>query len=121
MSSKSLLSERHLQTIEHHLPEKRRDRRVVEAILFRKFSRQGLTEVCETFEVTRTRRHPCTVEVEANGTLPAIMEALKLKPAGAAARSRGGSRPTYWRDEAMVAAVAAIRFQNFRQALRAAR
>ena len=115
MSSKSLLSERHWHTIERHLPEKRRDRRVVEAILFRKFSRQGLTEVCETFEVTRTRRHPWTVEVEANGTLPAII------PAGAAARSRGGSRPTYWRDEAMVAAVAAIRFQKFRQALRAAR
>ena len=70
MSSKSLLSDRHWHTIERHLPEKRRDWHLVEAILYRQFSGQGLTEVCQTFEVTRTRLHQWAVELEADGTLP---------------------------------------------------
>ena len=121
MSSKSLLSDRHWHTIERHLPEKRRDWHLVEAILYRQFSGQGLTEVAELFQVTRTRLHQWTVQFEADGTLPAIMAALKLEPAGAAARSRGGSRPTYWRNESMMAAVAQIRLEGFREALRAGR
>ena len=49
-----------------------------------------------------------------------LMAALKLQPASATVR-RGGGRPSYHRDPAIVAAVTAIRLENFREALRAAR
>ncbi|HYJ84886.1 MAG TPA: hypothetical protein VEW46_02360 [Pyrinomonadaceae bacterium] len=47
------------------------------------------------------------------------MATLKLEPAGAAAKSRGGGRATYYNNPEMVDAVAAIRMLGFRDALRA--
>jgi hypothetical protein len=119
MSSKSALSNAQWRKIERYLPETRRNRLMIEAILFREFSGQSLTDVAEVFGITRVRLFQWEHAIEA--VLPAIMAALRLESAGPLARCRSGSRPSYRRDQAMVDAVAAIRFQSFREALRGSR
>jgi transposase len=57
MGFKPALSDARWRRIEKLLPESRRDRQVIEAILYREFSGQSLTEVAEAFEVTRVRLH----------------------------------------------------------------
>ena len=96
--------------------ESRRDRQMIEAILFREFSGQSLTDVAELFGVTRVR---CiSGNMRSRLELPAIMAALKLEPAGTARqRCRSGSRHHH-RDPAMIAAIAAIRMRGFKDALR---
>ncbi|WP_065754174.1 hypothetical protein [Bradyrhizobium paxllaeri] len=64
-----------------------------EAILYREFSGRSLTETAEAFNVTRVRPHQWHHGIEAE--LPAIMTALKLEPASASARCRGGDRPSF--------------------------
>ena len=93
MSSKSALSDAQWRKIERYLPETRRDRLMIEAILFREFSGQSLTDVAELFGITRVRLFQWEHAIEA--VLPAIMAALRLEPAGPLARCRSGSRPTF--------------------------
>ena len=121
MGSRSALTAAQWRKIEKILPEKMRNQVMIEAILYREFSGRSLTQVSETFGLTRIRLHTWHTALEADGRLRKIMAALKLEPAGPLARCRSGSRPTYWRNQAMVDAVAAIRLQNFREALRGSR
>ena len=103
MSSKSALSDRQWRRIEKLLPANRRDRLMIEAVLFREFSGQSLSDVAELFGITRVRLHQWHHAIEAD--LPAIMAAVRLEPAGRSARCSSGSRPTYHNDPAMMAAV----------------
>ena len=57
MGSQPLLTEPQWRKIARHLPESRRDRQMIEAILYREFSGQSLAEVSEAFGVTRVRLH----------------------------------------------------------------
>ena len=90
---------------------------MITAILYREFSGQSLSEVAQQFSITRARLQAWARALEDD--LPAIMATLKLEPAGAAAKSRGGGRATYYNNPEMVDAVAAIRMLGFRDALRA--
>jgi hypothetical protein len=114
MGFKPALNERQWNRIAELLPETRRDRVVIEAILFRAHSGRSLAEVSETFEVKRSTLHLWQVAIATK--LPAIMAALKLEPASPLARSRGGSR--HHHSTEMQATIAAIRMQGFRDALR---
>jgi hypothetical protein len=93
---------------------------MITALLFYEFSGSR----CATSATNTGCREPTCSEwhqaLEADGSLADIMATLKLEPASALARRRGG-RPFYHRDQAMVAAVAELRLQNFAEALRAGR
>jgi hypothetical protein len=122
MSSKPLLSAAQWRAIAPLLPEKlRRDQTAIEAILFREFSGRSLTEVSETFGITRVKLHTWQHAIEASGALSKIMAVLKLEPANPLAKARSGERSRYHNDPAMVAAIAAIRMHGFRDALREGR
>jgi hypothetical protein len=121
MSPKSALSEAQWRKIERYLPETRRDQLMIEAVLYRRFSGQSLSEVAALFSITRVRLHQWHHALDADGSLTKVMAALRLEPAGPLARCRSGSRPTYHNNPEMIAAVAAIRMQSFRQALRGSR
>jgi hypothetical protein len=115
MGSNSLLSDAQWRRIEKLLPENRHDRTVIAALLYREHSGQPLRHVGEVFGLSRTRLHEWHRAIEAD--LPRIMAVLKIEPAGALARRRGG-RPFYHRDPKMVAAVTELRLRNFADALR---
>ena len=112
----SALSERQWAAITKLLPENRRDRQMIEAIAYRRFSGQSLAEVSGTFGVTKVRLH--TWEQAIAHELPAIMKALKLKPASALASTHSGHRPSYYHNPEMLAAIVALRMRGFRDALR---
>ena len=116
MSSVPLLSDAQWSRIENILPEHRRDRKVITAILYREFTGQSLSQVAEVFAIARVRLHQWHHAIEAD--LPGIMAALRLEPASPLARWLGGSRPSHHNDSEMVAAVAAIGMQGFRDASR---
>jgi hypothetical protein len=101
------------------LPENRRDRQMIEAVLYRKFSGQSLAEVSEIFGITKVRLHQWEHAIAAE--LPAIMAALRLELADALAQTRSGHRPSYYRDPKMLAAIVGLRLQGFRDALRGSR
>jgi hypothetical protein len=115
-SNMGFLTERQWRQIESILPQTRRDRLVIEAILYREFSGQSLAEVAEVFALTKVRLHQWHHAIAAE--LPQIMATLRLERASASARCRSGSRPTYRDNPAMVAAVGELRLRKFRQALR---
>jgi hypothetical protein len=118
MGSNLLLTNRQWRKISELLAENRRDAVMIEAVLYREFSGQSLIHAAEVFGLTRVRLHEWHRAIAADGSLARIMAALKLEPASALMRRRGG-RPFYHRDAKMVAAVAQIRLQNFCEALRA--
>ena len=90
---------------------------MITAILYREFSGQSLSEVAQQFSIPCARLRAWAAALEDD--LPAIKATLKLEPAGAAAKSRGRGRATYYNNPEMVDAVAAIRMLGFRDALRA--
>ena len=116
MSSVPLLSDAQWSRIENILPENRRDRTVITAILYLEHSGQPLRHVGEQYGLSQTRLHEWHHAIEADGTLGRIMAALKLEPASAPAR---GDRPFHSHNPAMVAQVTALRLRNFGDALRA--
>ena len=113
MNSNSMLSERQWRKIEPLLPDNRRDRLMIEAVLFREFSGQSLTEIAWQFGTTRVRLHQWSHALA--HLLPGIMAALKLEPAGRRGRMFYGS------NSAQAAEIASLRIGNFREALRAGR
>jgi hypothetical protein len=118
MATVPLLSVRQWKLIEPLLAEKKRDRVVVSAILYRQFSGCGLRDVAEWFGLSRARLAEWSVAMERDGSLARVMKALKLEPADWLCWSRGG-RQYYARGGAeMKAAVVRLKFQNFREALR---
>ena len=121
MASIPGLSEPHWRKIEGLLPPKRRDRRMIAALLFREFDGCGMREVCELYGVTRTRLSEWTAVLEADGTLARLMRELGLKRAGSSRWSAGG--PTYWRRVSLDrgAGVLALKLSYFRAALRTPR
>jgi hypothetical protein len=116
MSSVPLLSDAQWSRIENILPENRRDRTVITAILYLEHSGQPMRHVGEQYGLSQTRLHEWHRAIEADGTLGRIMVALKLEPASAPAR---GDRPFHSHNPAMVAQVTALRLRNFGDALRA--
>ena len=116
MSSVPLLSDAQWSRIENSLPENRRDRTVIAAILYLEHSGQPLRHVGEQYGLSQTRLHEWHRAIEADGTRGRIMAALKLEPASAPAR---GDRPFHSHNPAMVAQVTALRLRNFGDALRA--
>jgi len=120
MGSIPLLSAAQWGLIGSHLPANRRDRHTISAILYREHSGQSLRHVADQYGLSRVRLHEWHRAIEADGSLARIMKALKLVPAGPLVR-RGGGRPFYSHNPAMVAQVTAIRLQNFREALQTRR
>jgi len=117
MGSIRVLTNRQWRLIENILPPTRHDPAVISAILYRQHSGQSLSHAAELFGVTRARLHEWDRALAADGSLAQILKALKLEPASALARRRGG-RPFYHRDPKMVAAVTELRLRNFADALR---
>jgi len=103
--------------IENLLPERRRDRRMIAALLFREFDGCGMREVCDLYGVTRTRLSEWTAALGADGTLGRLMRELGLKRAAPLRWSAGG--PTYWRRVSpdRGADVLALKLNYFREAL----
>jgi hypothetical protein len=120
-SSIPCLSAAQWRKIESLLPPRRRDRRMIAALLFREFDGCGMREVCDLYGVTRTRLSDWTAVLQADGTLALLMRKLGLKRAGPSQWSAGG--PTYWRrvipDRG--ADVLALKLDYFRAALRTPR
>jgi hypothetical protein len=85
-----LLTDAQWRAVEPILPVGRRDRSVISAICFRESAGIGLRDLCEAYGVTRTRISDWTRALEADGSLPRILSALRLEPAGPLMRRRGG-------------------------------
>jgi hypothetical protein len=121
MSSIPCLSAVQWRKIESLLPPRRRDRRMIAALLFREFDGCGMREVCDLYGVTRTRLSEWTAALEADGTLARLMRELGLRRAGVLRWSAGG--PTYWRrvNPDRGAGVLALKLDYFRAALRTPR
>ena len=68
MKAKPLISDAQWRRISPHLAENRCDRAMIEAILYREFSGQSLSEVAEALDVTRVRLHQWHHAIEADGT-----------------------------------------------------
>jgi hypothetical protein len=98
----------------------KRDRLVISAPLFRQTSGCGLRDIAQWAGLTRTRLSEWDQALAADGTMLQIMKTLKLDRASALSWSGGGQR-SHSRDKKVAAGVTAIRFQNFREALRGSR
>jgi hypothetical protein len=110
------LSEAKWQRIAKLLPESKRDPVMIAALLFRHTSGCGLRDVAQWAGVSRTRLSEWDQALAADRSLERIMKALKLERANSLMWSSGGQRS--WRDSKVAAGVTAIKFQNFRDALR---
>jgi hypothetical protein len=118
MGSKPLMSDTKWRKIAPLLPANRRDRQVIEAILFREHSGWSLTDTAALFGLTRVRLYQWHTAIAAD--LPRILAVLGLEPADQLMRRRGGR--AFYRDDAEMAdAIAAIKLRNFAEALRAGR
>jgi hypothetical protein len=116
MASSPQLTAAQWRRIAPILPENRRDRLMISAILFRQFSGTGLRDAAAWFGVTRVRLSEWTMALEADGSLARLMKLLRLKPAS---RLGSSGRHSYQgRDAKMAAAITAIRLADFREALR---
>lgn len=111
------LSDRQWKRIAPLLPESKRDPVMIAALLFRHTSGAGLRDIAQWSGCSRTRLGEWDVALSADGTLSRIMKILKLERADALCWSSGGKR-WYSRDKKVAASVTAVRFQNFRSALR---
>jgi hypothetical protein len=119
MSSVPLLSVKQWRAISKLLPENRRDRVVISAVLFRQFSGLGLRDVAEWFGTSRVRLAEWTAAMESDGSLQKVMEALGIQRAGPLLWSGGGQQSSRQiRDKEMADKVLALRFTKFRDALR---
>jgi hypothetical protein len=116
MSSVPLLSDTQWHRIETILPENRRDRTVITAILYLEHSGQPLRHVGEQYGLSQTRLHEWHGVIAADGSLTRVMAALKLDRASALDR---GDQPFHSHNAAMVAQVTALRLRLFGDALRA--
>ena len=116
MSSVPLLSDAQWRLIEDILPENRRDRTVITAILYLEHSGQPLRHVGEQYGLSQTRLHEWHHAIETDGSLTRLMAALKLERASAMDR---GDQPFHSHNAAMVAQVTALRLRLFGDALRA--
>jgi hypothetical protein len=114
------LSDRQWNRIVSILPETKGDRLVISALLFRHTSGCGLRDIAQWAGLTRSRLGEWDRALTADGTMAQIMKTLKLDRAGPLCWSAGGKR---WqsRDKNVAAGVTAVRFQNFREALRGSR
>jgi hypothetical protein len=115
-----LLSARQWKQIVELLPNNRRDPMLVAAILFREVSGSGIREVAKSYGISRSRLHEWNRALETGGILANVLDTLRLEPAGPLAR-RGGGPAWYANNEGLAAAIAAIRLDEFRQALRSGR
>jgi hypothetical protein len=113
MNSNPMLSERQWKLVSALLPENRRNQSMVEAVLFREFSGQSITEISWQFGTTRAKLHAWTHALAAD--LPEVMAALKLEP------SRARGKVFYGNGTAQAAEIASLRIGNFREALRGRR
>jgi transposase len=114
MASVPLLSAAQWRRIEPDLPPKRRDRRVISALLYRYSSGQSLREVSAAFDVSRARLSEWEAVLQA--ILPKLMKQLGLDSAGWLTWRGGGQ--TWLRRSDRHADVTALRLQNFSRALR---
>jgi len=114
------LSDRQWRRIESILPPNKRDPAMISALLFRHTSGCGLRDIAQWSGCSRTRLSEWDRALGADGTLRQIMKTLKLEPASSLLWSGGGQR-SHFSDRKVTDGVTAIRFQNFRDALRASR
>ena len=112
-----VLSGRQWAKIENILPATKRDPLLITAVLFHEVSGEPVREAAAAFGLSKTRLNEGHRAIAAD--LPQILELLGLEPADQLARRRGGR--VYAGDPEMTAAIAAIRLQNFAQAMRAGR
>jgi hypothetical protein len=117
MSAVPLLSARQWNEIIELLPTNRRNPILIAAILFHQTSGCGLREVAQSYGVSRSRLHEWSKALEIDGSLANVLETLQLNPAGPLAR-RGGGPAWYAHNKALAAEIAAIKLNEFRQALR---
>jgi len=105
--------------IEAILPPKRRNRAVISALVFRRWSGSGLRPAAAAFGVTVARLQAWETEFRASGCLIDLMNALGLPQAPPAKFSNGGQRTNWGGDADSAARLLAYRFGRFREALRA--
>jgi transposase len=86
-----MLTDAQWRAVEPLLPLGRRDRRVLSAICFRESAGIGLRDLCEAYPgLTKTRVSDWTRALEADGSLPRILDTLRLNRAGSLSWRRGG-------------------------------
>ena len=103
MGFKPSLTEAQWSKVSALLPEKRRGRQMIEAVLYRTHTGESLATVSEAFGIKKARLHQW--EHAITHELPAIMAALRLERAGPLAWCRSGSRPTYHNNPDMMASI----------------
>jgi hypothetical protein len=118
MNFKPAMTARQWHQIEKFLPETRRDRRLIEAVVYREYSGQSLVETAVAYGVSKARLYDWHAAIAP--VLPDIMAQLKLKPAGLLARARGGPRRST-NDPARAAAIVQVRLDRFYDTVRAGR
>jgi hypothetical protein len=119
MSGIPMLSAAQWRLIESLLPETRRDRRMISAIVFREIDGASLRQVCAWFDVTRTRLCEWTATLEADGTLTKILSNLGLKRAGPLQWRRGGTSSWQRYSTDGGRSVVAMKLDRFAEQLRA--
>jgi hypothetical protein len=118
MDFKPAMTAAQWRLIEKLLPETRRDRRMIEAVVYREYSGQSLVETAVAYGVSKARLYDWHAAIAP--VLPDIMAQLKLEPAGLLSRGRGGPRRST-NDPARAAAIVQIRLDRFYDAVRAGR
>jgi hypothetical protein len=119
-TSAPLLTDRQWARIERHLPAKKRKREIVSALVFRRWSGSSLRHVAGWYDgITVARLQSWEQQLLAGGELPVIMKQLKLPEASPRMWSSGGQQQR-WRNADMANRIVALRFTEFREALRAA-
>jgi hypothetical protein len=115
-----MLSARQWRAISKILPATKRDPVVIAALLYREFTGEGLRHVGEVFGVSRSKLDEWHRALEHDDSLARVMKVLKLPSASPLARSMGGRRSNVYcgGDKTRQEKVLAVRFRNFRAALR---
>ena len=91
MSSVPTLNARQWRRVEPLLPETRRDRIAISAIVFREIDGTGLRDVARLYGVSKTKLSEWSARLQAEGTLSRILDALGVQRAPPLQWRRGGS------------------------------
>ena len=117
-TSAPILTAAEMARIAPYLPRKRDDPVVISAIVYRNWSGLSLRHIANWYGVTVGRLQTWETQLRDGGQLAAIMKVFGLPHASALQWSNGG-QVSAWRNPDMAKRIAALRFQQFRAALRA--
>ena len=113
-----LLTTAEIRRIAPYLPRKRDDPVIISAIVFRNWSGESLRHIATWYGVTVGRVQTWETQLRDGGQLAAIMKELGLPHASALQWVNGG-QVSAWRNPDTAKRIAALRFTQFRDALRA--